>query len=90
MVAGVIGVAAAFRRKAVRPASRDLAALAVAVAAMAAAVRPFNGLASPLAAAAAGVSLGGSLYFAILFAFDFAGGRSFLIGKLRAWRGAVA
>ncbi len=90
MVAGVIGVAAAFRRKAVRPSSRDLAALVVAVASMAAAVRPFNGLASPLAAAAAGVSLGGSLYLAILFAFDFAGGRGFLIGKLRAWRGAVA
>jgi hypothetical protein len=57
---------------------------------MAAAVRPLNGLASPVAAAAAGVSVGGSLYFAILFAFDFAGGRAYLIGKLRAWRSAVA
>ena len=90
MVAGGVGVTAAFRRKAVRPATRDLVALAAAVVAMAAAVRPLNGLASPLAAAAAGVSLGGTLYLAILFGFDFAGGRSFLLARLRAWRGAVA
>jgi O-antigen/teichoic acid export membrane protein len=90
MVAAVVGVTAAFWRKAVRPATRDLVAIAAAVAAMAAAVRPLNGLASPIEAAAAGVSLGGSLYFAILFAFDFAGGRSFLAAKLRAWRAAVA
>ncbi len=90
MVAAVAGATMAFRRKAVRPAARDLVVLIGAVATMAAAVRPLNALASPVAAAAAGVSLGGSLYFAILFACDFAGARGFLLGKLRAWRGAIA
>jgi hypothetical protein len=62
----------------------DLAALAAALLAMVAAVRPFNALASPWLGALAGVSLGGSLYLGILLACDFAGARSYLAARLRA------
>ena len=79
----------AFRRKAVRPSLYDLAVLAAALVAMVAAVRPMNALASPWLAAAAGVSLGGSLYLGILLACDFAGARSYLVHRMRARR-AVA
>jgi O-antigen/teichoic acid export membrane protein len=89
-VGGVAAAAMAFRRKAVRPALYDLAVLAGAVAAMVAVVRPLNALGSPWLGALAGVSLGGSLYVAILLACNFAGAREFLLGRLRARRDAVA
>jgi O-antigen/teichoic acid export membrane protein len=84
VVAAVAAGAMAFRRKAVRPSLGDLAVLAAALVAMVAAVRPINALASPWLAAAAGVSLGGSIYLGILLACDFAGSRSFIVARLRA------
>ena len=82
LAAAAAGVAAAFRNKAVRPRQRDLAILAGALAAMVAAVRPLNALASPALAALAGVSLGGAIYVGCLLAFDFAGARGFLVARL--------
>ncbi len=89
VVAAIAAAAMAFRRKAVRPSLHDLAALAAALVAMVAAVRPLNALASPWLAAAAGISLGGSLYLGILLVCDFAGARTYLVHRLRARR-AVA
>lgn len=90
VVAACAGGALAFRRKAVRPRAFDLMALLLALAAMVAAVRPMNGLATPWLAALAGVSLGGAIYLGVLLAFDFAGMRGFLIARLRARRGVLA
>ena len=90
VVAAGVGGALAFRRTAVRPRAFDLLTLLLALAAMVAAVLPFNGLATPWLAALAGVSLGGAIYLSVLLAFDFAGMRGFLFARLRARRGALA
>ena len=79
--AALVGGVVAFRDKAVRPRLRDLAILAVALAAMAAAVRPLNALHPPALAALAGVLVGGAVYAGVLLAFDFAGARAFLAAR---------
>jgi len=83
-VAAVAATAFAFRDRAVRPRMRDVAVLVAAVALMVAVVRPLNGLASPILGAGAAVVLGGAVYALMLLAFDLAGLRSMLIGRLRA------
>ena len=90
IAAAIVGVCAAFRNKAVRPRLRDLAILVGALAAMIAAVRQFNAMASPALAAACGVALGGTIYAATLVVFNFAGARGFLAARLRARRNALA
>ena len=90
IVAAIAGATAAFRNKAVRPRLRNLAILGGALAAMVAAARPFNALASPALGAACGVALGGATYAAVLLAFDFAGVRRFLASILRARRDVLA
>jgi len=69
----------ALRARAVRPAGRDLCVVAAATLAMALAIRPLNGLASPLAAAALALLIGGAIIGAAILAFDVAGLRAMLL-----------
>jgi heme A synthase len=86
VVAAVVSTVVAFRRPAMRPNLRDLAIVIAAVVAMVAAVRPFNALSSHVVAAPAAVAVGGTIYGAILLAFDVAGLRKMAFAKLRSYR----
>ena len=77
----------ALREPASRPRARDIATIVAATLAMSFAVRPLNGLGSPILAAAAAVVGGGAFYGATLLAFDVAGLRTMAVAWLRAPRG---
>jgi O-antigen/teichoic acid export membrane protein len=66
-----------------RPALRDLVVVAGATLAMIAAIRPLNGVASPLVVAILALALGGVVFAAPLLAFDVAGLRSAALTRLR-------
>jgi len=83
VVAALISAAIAFRRPAMRPNLRDLAIVVVAVAAMAAAVRPFNAIPSHAVAALGAIVVGGAIYGGALLAFDVAGLRAILADEAR-------
>ena len=84
----VVAAAIALREPASRPRARDIATIVAATLAMSFAVRPLNGLGSPVLAAAAAVVGGGAFYGATLLAFDVAGLRTMAVAWLRAPRRA--
>jgi len=77
----------AMRNRNARPALKDLAAIGVAAAAMAFALRPLNAIPSHIAAAAAALVVGAILYFGLALAFDVAGLRRLAVAQ---WRRRVA
>ena len=73
----------------VRPRPRDVAVVCGATLAMALAIRPLNGLASPILVAMMALALGGAGYAAAIWLFDVAGVRAFVIGRWRKRTPAV-
>jgi hypothetical protein len=82
-VAFAVGAIAAMRDAAVRPSLRDVAVIAAATFAMAAAIRPLNQLGSPLLAAGLALTIGVILVGGAILLFDVAGLRRLAVKFLR-------
>jgi O-antigen/teichoic acid export membrane protein len=84
LIAAMLTTAAlAFRASPVRPRPMDMIVIAAATALMAAAVRPFNALASHGLAAALALGLGGAIVGAAYLIFDVGGVRGFIAAARR-------
>ena len=73
-----------------RPALRDLTVIAGATLVMTLAIRPLNGLASPVVVAVLALAIGGGFFGAVLMIFNVAGLRTGAAALLRAPRSAFA
>ncbi|HYA72513.1 MAG TPA: hypothetical protein VEF36_05100, partial [Roseiarcus sp.] len=73
-----------------RPALRDLVVIACATLVMTLAIRPLNGLASPVVVAALALAIGGAIFGAALMIFNVAGLRTGAASLLRAPRAGFA
>jgi O-antigen/teichoic acid export membrane protein len=78
------------RQAASRPRSRDLVVIACATLAMTSAIRPLNGIASPIVVAALALAIGGAIFAGAMLIFDVAGLRVAAASYLRAPRFGAA
>lgn len=78
------------RNAASRPALRDLGVIAGATFVMTLAIRPLNGLASPVVVAALALAIGGAIFGSVIMIFNVAGLRTGAVALLRAPRPGFA